>query len=146
MSKEDRKHLLELVKFQRESWRKITPKEMHDFYASDEDIEAMKEWPLKKCNDILKEIMVYTLDQECSSIELSTNPFCLFSGVQCSECDYGKRHGKCSDRTSHRNKLQIYFRDNDIDEFDALSNKMYRKFFKNLGIKLPKELKTKDEE
>ncbi len=146
MSREDRKHLLELIKFQREALRKITPKDMHDFYASDEDLEEIKEWPLKKCNSILQEIMVFTLDQECASIDWSTNPFCLFNSVRCDECSYGKRHGKCAERNSQRNKLQIYFRDNEIDEFDALSNKMYKKFFKSCGLKLPKELKTKEEE
>ena len=145
MSKEDRKVLIELVKLQREAWRKITPPEMHDFYASDADLEAMKEWPLKRCNEILNEIMEYTLDQECSSIDWSTNPFCLFAKVNCEECDYGKRHGKCPNRDSNRNSFQKYFRENEIDEFDALSNKMYRKFFKGCGLKL-KNSKKKDEE
>lgn len=146
MSRESRKHLMELVKFQRDAWRKITPPEMHDFYASDDDIESMKEWPIKKCDSILEEIVVFTLDQECGSIDWSTNPFCQFHEVDCEKCEYGKKHGKCGERTSERNKLQIYFRDNDVDEFDALSNKMYRKFFKKLGLKVPKNRKTKDEE
>ncbi len=142
----EREYLMDLVRFQRDAWRKITPKEMHDFYASDEDIESMKEWPIQRCREILNDIMIHTLEHECGSIDRSTNPFCLFAKVNCKICDYGKKHGICTTRGSNRNSFQRYFRDNDIDEFEALSNKKYRNFFKSYGLKLKNRKKETEEE
>ena len=108
----------------------IIEKETNIKYIDQEDIDDIKKWSEKECNNIYDDLQFYIYStRNINELTEFTCIWCFKHFAEgCENCEYGIRHGICR-------KDESLFNSYKTEEVKALfTNEVYRKLFDQMNI------------